>query len=207
MGCQRGAVRVRRRGGQGRDEGLELVWWHRGDGYFLQFTWHPNRPSRPLQGISARAMVCRKISDRPHTALRARLVLGWARSKPVPTLSCNSPGKAIAILRASRAYQLARWHRFVSIEHREPLRTALQGTFARAMISRKITEEHRPATHGRQSPVSARTLAFLKFTWQGNRHFTGLQGIFARAMASICIHRAPRTPPASATGHIDSRND
>ena len=26
MGCQRGAVRVRRRGGQGRDEGLELVW-------------------------------------------------------------------------------------------------------------------------------------------------------------------------------------
>ena len=44
------------RGGQGRDEGLELVWRHRGDGYFLQFTWHPNRPSRALQGISARAM-------------------------------------------------------------------------------------------------------------------------------------------------------
>ena len=38
------------RGGQGRDEGLELVWRHRGDGYFLQFTWHPNRPSRALQG-------------------------------------------------------------------------------------------------------------------------------------------------------------
>ena len=44
------------RGGQGRDEGLALVWRHRGDGYFLQFTWHPNRPSRPLQGTSARAM-------------------------------------------------------------------------------------------------------------------------------------------------------
>ena len=44
------------RGGQGRDEGLALVWRHRGDGYFLQFTWHPNRPSRPLQGLSARAM-------------------------------------------------------------------------------------------------------------------------------------------------------
>ena len=35
---------------------LALIWRHRGDGYFLQFTWHPNRPSRPLQGISARAM-------------------------------------------------------------------------------------------------------------------------------------------------------
>ena len=46
-----------RRGGQGRDDGLELVWRHRGDGYFLQFTWHPNRPSRPLQGTSARAVV------------------------------------------------------------------------------------------------------------------------------------------------------
>ena len=39
-----------RRGGQGRDEGLALVWRHRGDGYFLKFTWHPNRPSRALQG-------------------------------------------------------------------------------------------------------------------------------------------------------------
>ena len=39
-----------RRGGQGRDEGLALVWRHRGDGYFLQFIWHANRPSRPLQG-------------------------------------------------------------------------------------------------------------------------------------------------------------
>ena len=35
---------------------LALIWRHRGDGYFLQFTWHPNRPSRPLQGTSARAM-------------------------------------------------------------------------------------------------------------------------------------------------------
>ena len=42
--------------GQGRGDGLELVWRHRGDGYFLQFTWHPNRPSRALQGISSRAM-------------------------------------------------------------------------------------------------------------------------------------------------------
>ena len=109
---------------------LALIWRHRGDGYFLQFTWHPNRPSR-----------------------------------------------------------------------------ALQGTFARAMISRKITENQRPATHGPQSPVSARTLAFLQFIWQGNRHFTGLQGIFARAMVPICVHRAPRTPPDSTPGHIRSRDD
>ena len=93
MVCQRGAVRVRRSGGQGRagqgrnargrgarrvgdagrwvvsgvrcgfgdaagrgvtrgwswfGVGLALVWRHRGDGYFLQFIWHPNRPSRAL---------------------------------------------------------------------------------------------------------------------------------------------------------------
>ena len=75
------------------------------------------------------------------------------------------------------------------------------------MISRKITENQRPATHGPQSPVSARTLAFLQFIWQGNRHFTGLQGIFARAMVPICVHRAPRTPPDSTPGDIRSRGD
>ena len=47
---------------------------------------------------------------------------------------------------------------------------------------------------------------FLQFIWQGNRHFTGLQGIFGRAMASICVHRASRTPPDSAPGHIRSRD-
>ena len=125
---------------------------------FLQFIWRGNRHSTGLQGISARAMapVCvhrasrtppdiapRHIGSRdglqedrrpdtelPHTALRTRLV-------PCPTLSCNSSVTAIAILRAYRAYPLARWHRFVSIERREPLQTSLQGTSARAMISRK----------------------------------------------------------------------
>ena len=48
--------------------------------------------------------------------------------------SCNSPGTRIGLPGPSRAYQLARWHRFVSIAHREPLQTALQGTFACAMI-------------------------------------------------------------------------
>ena len=62
------------------------------------------------------------------------------------------------------------------------------------------------STHGPQSPVSAQTLAFLKFICHGNRHFTGLQGIFARAMVPICVHRAPRTPPDSLPGHIRSRD-
>ena len=72
-------------------------------------------------------------TDLPHKAVTARLV-------PGPTLSCNSSDKAIAILRASRAYPLARWHRFVSIERREPLQTALQGTSAHAMICWDNTE-------------------------------------------------------------------
>ena len=55
------------RDGLGRDEGLALVWRHRGDGYFLQFIWHPNRPSSPLQGISARAMVPICVHRAPRT--------------------------------------------------------------------------------------------------------------------------------------------
>ena len=127
--------------------------------HFLQFICHGNRHSRGLQGISARAMasICvhraprtpldstpghidsrdglqearRPDTELPHTAVRARLV-------PCPMLSCNSSVTAIAILRASRAYPLARWHRFESIARREPLQTSLQGTSARAMISRKL---------------------------------------------------------------------
>ena len=82
-------------------------------------------------------MFCRKIAetatDLPHKALRARLV-------PRLSSSCNSSDIAIAILRVSRAYPLARWHRFVSIERRDPLQTALQGTSARAMFCRKLAE-------------------------------------------------------------------
>ena len=65
----------------------------------------------------------------------------------------------------------------------------------------------RPATHGPQSLVRARALAFLQFTWHGNRHSTGFQGTLARAMASICVHRAPRTPSDIAPRHIGSRDD
>ena len=70
-----------------------------------------------------------------------------------------------------------------------------------------LPEAHRPATHGRQSPVGAMSHAFLQITWHGNRHSRCLKGIFARAMAPICVHRAPRTPPDIATRHISSRDD
>ena len=82
-------------------------------------------------------MFCRKIAETdielPRKAVRARLA-------PNPSRSCNSSDKAIGLPGTSRAYQLARWHRFVSIERREPLQTSLQGTFARAVICWKITE-------------------------------------------------------------------
>ena len=48
-----------------------------------------------------------------------------------------------------------------------------------------LQEDHRPATHGPQSPVSARLgpvkarpELFVKFTWHGNSHSTLVQGIF-----------------------------
>ena len=56
---------------------------------------------------------------RPATHGRQSPVSDWL--VPGPTLSCNSSDKAIAILRASRAHPLARWHQFVSIERPEPL--------------------------------------------------------------------------------------
>ena len=108
-------------------------------------------------------MICRKVSDLPHKALRARLESG-------ATLSCNSSDKAIAILRAYRAYRLARWLRFVSIERREPLQTSLQGTSARAMIFRNSADLPRTA-------LRARSHTFLQFTLHPNRLSTGLQGI------------------------------
>ena len=119
---------------------------------------------------------------------------------PGPTFSRKSSGNAIAILGASRPHRLARWHRFVSIEHREPLQTSLQGTSARAMFCRKNPNQPRTA-------VSALFHAFSQIIWHGNRYSTGLQGISARAVAPICVHRAPRTPLDSAPGHIRSRDD
>ena len=159
---------------------------------FLQFTLHPNRLSTGLQGTSARAMVCRKITNLPPTD----------HTRPcrhcIP-LSCNPSDKAIAFLRASRAHPLAQWHQFVSIERPKPLQTALQGTSTRAMVCRKITDLPHTAVQALHSP-------FLQFIWHGNRHSTGLQGTLTRAMASICVHRATRTLPDSTPGHIRSRD-
>ena len=54
--------------------------------------------------------------------------------------------------------------------------------------------------------TSFRFLAFLQFIWHGNRLSTGLQSTLTRAMASICVHRASRTPPDSTPGHIRLRD-
>ena len=105
---------------------------------------------------------------------------------PYSTLSCKPSGKAIAILRACRAHWLARWHRFVSIEHRKPLQTALQGTFARAMICWKIAELPRTA-------VSALFHPFPQIIWHGNRLSRGLQGTSARALICRKNPNLPRT--------------
>ena len=100
------------------------------------------------------------------TSVRARILKFLSKPSPTPiyypqvfasALSRNSPDKAIAFLRASRAYPLARWHQFVSIERREPLQTSLQGTSARAMIFRNSADlprtcHTRPSEPG-QCPV------------------------------------------------------
>ena len=62
------------------------------------------------------------------------------RSCPESPFFCKPSDTAIAILGACRAHRLARWHRFVSIEHSKPLLSSLQGTSARAMICWKIAE-------------------------------------------------------------------
>ena len=53
---------------------------------------------------------------------------------------------------------------------------------------------------------SFRFRAFLQFILHPNRLSTGLQGTSACAMALICVHRAPRTPPDSTPRHIRSRD-
>ena len=67
------------------------------------------------------------------------------------------------------------------------------------MVCRKITDLPHTAVQALHSP-------FLQFILHGNRHSTGLPGTSARAMASICVHRASRTPPDSPPGHIRLRD-
>ena len=131
---------------------------------------------RALGHISSRDGL--QEARRPDTDLPHKAVR--ARLVPSPPLFCNSSGTAMAIPRASRAHQLARW------------------------FAGRTPTCHRAATHGRQGPVSAQPSALLQFIWHGNRHSTGLQDTSTRAMASICVHRAPRTPPDSAPRHIGS---
>ena len=81
-------------------------------------------------------MVCQLGAGRVGSAAGRGVTMGWSWFGGIAeaVTSCNSSGKAIAILRDCRAYQLARWCRFVYIERLKPRQTALQGTFARAMI-------------------------------------------------------------------------
>ena len=81
-------------------------------------------------------MVCQLGAGRVGGAAGRGMTMGWRWFGGIAetVTSCNSSGIRIGPPGPSRAYHLARWHRFVSIEHREPLQTALQGTFARAMI-------------------------------------------------------------------------
>ena len=117
---------------------------------FLQFIWHPNRPSRALQGTSACAMA------------------------------------SICV-------------------HRAP-RTSPDSTPRHIRSRDDLPEDRRPDTDLPRTALRARSHTFLQFIWHGNRHSTGLHGTSARAMASICVHREPRTPPDNAPGHIHSRD-
>ena len=69
-----------------------------------------------------------------------------------------------------------------------------------------LQEARRPDTDLPHTAVRARSHTLLQFTLHPNRLSTGLQGISARAMAPICVHRAPPTPPDSTPGHIRSRD-
>ena len=92
-----------------------------------------------LRGARRRGRGGRAVAEGPWRGKRGRdegleLVWRWFGGIAETVTSCNSPGTRIGLPGPSRAYQLARWHRFVSIERLEPCQTALQGTFARAMI-------------------------------------------------------------------------
>ena len=184
MVCQRGAVRVRRRGGRGRDAGRWFVSEVR-CGFGGAAGWGVTRADVVRGGLERGAMGCQRGAVR----VRRRGGLGrWFGGIAETVTSCNSPGTRIGLPGPSRAHQLARWCRFVSIAHREPLQTALQGTFARAMISRKITEDQRPATHGPQSPVSAQLVHRPSLSCNSSSTRIGLPG-HSRAYQLARWHR------------------
>ena len=138
--------------------------------------------------LSCKSKVCRKLAELPHTAVNARshtfLQIIWHGNRHSRCLQGIS-ARAMAPICVHRAPRtppdIAPGH----IRSRDVLQEGL-----------------RPATHSRQSPdphVPAIHLA-------RNRHSRGLQGTSARAMAPICVHRAPRTPLDIAPGHIGSRD-
>ena len=138
-------------------------------------------------------MICRKVSELPHTAVQGLCP---------PFLQFIWHGN-----RHSRCLQGIFARPMASIcVHRAP-RTPPDIALRHIGTRDDLPEARRTATHSRQRPVGARTLTFLQFTWHGNRHSRGLQGISARAMAPICVHRAPRTPPDIAPRHIRPRDD
>ena len=139
----------------------------------------PSSAANPSRQHSRAYPLARCFAGRPPNDIDLPHTAVRARLVPNPSRSCNSSDKAIAILGASRPYRLAR-----------------------CFAGRSPNDIELPHT-----AVRARSHTFLQFICHGNRHSTGLQGISARAMASICVHRAPRTPPDSTPGHISSRDD
>ena len=134
-------------------------------------------------------MVCRKLAELPHTAVQGHCP---------PFLQFIWHGN-----RLSRGLQSTSARAMAPIcVHRAP-RTPPDIAPGHIRPRDDLTEAHRTATHSRTGPLSP----FLQFIWHGNRHSRYLQGIFARAMAPICVHRARRTPPDIATRHISSRDD
>ena len=85
-------------------------------------------------------------------------------------------------------------------------RTPLDSTPGHIRSRDDLPEESRPATDLPRTAMQALHSPFLQFTRHGNRLSTRLQGTLTRAMASICVHRASRTPLDSTPGHIRSHD-
>ena len=109
---------------------------------FSQFIWHGNRDSTGLQGTPARAMVCGKITDRPHTAVQALhspfLQFTWHGNRLSTGLQGTS-ARAMASI----------------CVHRAP-RTPLDSTPGHIRPRDGLQEDHRPATDLPHTALRAR---------------------------------------------------
>ena len=123
--------------------------------------------------------------NRPATHSRQSPVSDWL--VPGPTLSCNSSGKAIAILRACRAHRLARWFAGRSPTcHTRPCRACIPLScnssctpiaFLRASRAHPLARWHQFVSIERPNPLQ-----------------TALQGISARAM--VCRRKNSFAKPS-----------